>query len=156
MLALSAAALNAWKLITYSLSPYILNYVSIPRMVRRSAIPAMSRRKRLAARFVGLLPFPLRPNRDPNPLAAFGCEKAYGLDTIALSISEKKLIRQKLFKNIGKAISSLKRGDPDVPDYLTGKASRFHIANGDQQNRDLHEIPFGPDFKTPQWQRTAK
>jgi len=32
----------------------------------------------------------------------------------------------------------------------------FHIRNGDRGNRDFRvEIPLGPRFKTPQWERTV-
>lgn len=70
--------------------------------------------------------------------------------------SPKTEARREKFRKIGQAISAMKIGDPDVPDYHTGRDSRFHMARYDSHDKDLHEIPLGPQFKTPQWQRTVK
>jgi hypothetical protein len=60
--------------------------------------------------------------------------------------------RRKKFLRLQQAVSANKIGDPDAPDYHTGKESAFLMKRYD---RHL-PIPFGPKFKTPQWERMVK
>jgi hypothetical protein len=66
----------------------------------------------------------------------------------------KNAARRALFKKLGSAIT--KQGDPDSPDYHTGRASSFQIRNGPSSDSRPERIPFGPAFKTPHWERTSK
>lgn len=82
--------------------------------------------------------------------------------------SPKSEARREKFRKIGQAISAMKKvGDPNAPDYHTGKRSSFEMSRFDAQNRDATdplnksgdtrtEIPYGPSFKTPQWSRTIR
>ena len=81
------------------------------------------------------------------------------------NVSIKREARREKFRRIGAEISKL-AGDPNVPDYYTGRESHFNIARGDSGSRDpqdplntdqrsRNEIPFGPRFKTPQYERTV-
>ncbi len=81
---------------------------------------------------------------------------------VFLLASLKEIRRSGKFKQIGAALSSFKPPTTDL-DYHTGKESEFDMQRGDAQNRPLEnfergktEIPFGPEFKTPQWERTVK
>jgi hypothetical protein len=85
--------------------------------------------------------------------------------------STKALQRAAKFKKIGAAISALKPHYDDR-DYHTGRASSFAFKRYDNHSRaEVVDsigvqycpwpkaectIPFGPEFKTPQWERTVK
>lgn len=89
-------------------------------------------------------------------------------DTTPELLSPQRAARQAKFKQIRRAISPPKTGDPNVPDYHTGRASKFALKRYDARQRQEEdesgklcfwprrrvEIPFGPNFKTPQFQRT--
>jgi hypothetical protein len=62
--------------------------------------------------------------------------------------------RREKFRKLGQEITKL--GDPNVPDYHTGEESKFHMSRGDMHDPDLHDIPLGPNFNTPQWKRTTR
>lgn len=73
--------------------------------------------------------------------------------------------RREKFKRIGAAIGKI--GNPNIGDYHTGRASSFSMKRFDQKNRDSEdplnkaqddrtEVPFGPRFNTPQWERTLR
>ena len=48
-------------------------------------------------------------------------------------------------------------GDPNVPDYFTGRESKFKMRRGNSANENgLKRTAFGPKFKTPQWERTLR
>lgn len=73
-----------------------------------------------------------------------------------LKLSAKQLAKREAFLKIGKAISAMKKiGDPNAPDYFTGKKVHLYVSNGKTHDPKMpHEIPFAPKFKTPQWIRT--
>lgn len=73
--------------------------------------------------------------------------------------------RREKFRKIGEAISKI--GDPDVRDYRTGGRSEFELKRFDALNRDADdplnldgrdhpEVPLGPRFNTPQWERSIR
>lgn len=85
---------------------------------------------------------------------------------IAIGMTKNAERREK-FRNIGAAINLSKTGDPNVPDYHTGRPSKFEFKRYDSFNRDTEdllnrdgegrtEVPLGPQFRTPQWERTIR
>jgi hypothetical protein len=76
--------------------------------------------------------------------------------------------RREKFRKIQHATVKANRvGDPDIPDYWTGRESSFEMKRCDAQNRDATdllnkdsrdrtEVPLGPRFNTPQWERTIR
>lgn len=80
-----------------------------------------------------------------------------------LKLTQKQIERRNHFNRTGKAQPACeKQGDPNVNDYLTGKPSKFHMAQGDTGARldgsfkNRREIKFGPKAKSPQWIRTTR
>lgn len=72
-----------------------------------------------------------------------------------LKYNSKKLERREKFRKIGAAITKL--GDPNVNDYHTGAESSFQIKRGPSHTEDgVKPIVGGPQFKTPQWERTIR
>lgn len=82
-------------------------------------------------------------------------------------LSPKEIARRDKFKKLGQLISAMKPGDPNAPDYHTGRQSSFETKRYDALNRDSEdplnrtkedkpEVPLGPRFNTPQWERTVK
>ena len=79
-------------------------------------------------------------------------------DTLQLLSMTKNAARRDKFRKLGQAITALKNvklGDPDSPDYHSGRESNFHRVNGPSDGvNEIHGI--GPIFKTPQWERTLR
>lgn len=61
--------------------------------------------------------------------------------------------RREKFRKIGQAISKI--GDPNAPDYETGRDSQFEIKGKAVRDRALSHV-VGPKLKTQQWERTIK
>ncbi len=83
-------------------------------------------------------------------------------------MSPNRADRQAKFRKLGEVISRFKKltGDPDAHDYHTGAPVGFEMKRLDSKNRDENdplnrdgcertEIPLGPRFATPQWQRAS-
>lgn len=63
--------------------------------------------------------------------------------------------------NRAKFINQVRIGDPNVPDYQTGRESKFHMASGSSSRDpdaqpDLRFYPGCPEFSTPHWIRTIR
>lgn len=66
----------------------------------------------------------------------------------------KNASRREKFRAIQQALPTPEEWDGR--DYWTGKAKSFEPRAGDSHSRILHEVPLGPDFKTPQWLWSTK
>lgn len=66
----------------------------------------------------------------------------------------KNAARREKFKKLGAALSKI--GDPNAPHYYTGRDFAFEMKRYDSNDRLLHEVPLGPRFGTPQWERSLR
>ncbi len=75
--------------------------------------------------------------------------------SLLLKLSKKQQSRRDAFNRFGKGNTCV--GDPDVPDYMTGKESKFvQASSNDAEMNRWDKVVAGPQFRTPGWVRTVK